>query len=85
MIHEKQPMMKYSHTDMNGNLWSKHAVDFYNQLTKDINKSADIEVKTDSLTDQEREFFLDQRHKNYIQFCSMAKENKAASIQGVQQ
>ncbi len=74
MIYDKQKMIGYSFTDMNGNTWKKQWVDCYNNLTNDINKSAGIVCNPNSLMDIEREFFLDQRHKNYVQFCELASE-----------
>lgn len=71
MTHDKQPQIKHGFTDMSGNEWNDAYVDCYNSLTNDINKSAGREVKADSLVQQERDFFLDCRHRNYVAFMNM--------------
>lgn len=65
MIHEKQDFISYGFIDMNGKAWPDQWIDTYNNFTRDINKSAGFEVKADSLTQKERDFFLDNRHKFY--------------------
>ena len=81
MIYEEQAMITPDAKDMNGNTWNRYFINTYNQYTKDINKSAGIEVKKDSLTEKERQFFLDQRHKSYIQFCEITAEPKHYSTE----
>ena len=71
-IYAKQPLISLNFTDMNGNTWPIEWINCYNNLTIDINKSADIHLKTNSLTAIERNFLLDQRHKNYVLFCNIA-------------
>lgn len=71
MIYEKQPITSYGFVDFNGNQWCNAWVDTYNRFTHDINKSAGIEVKSGSLTQKERDFYLDQRHKTFVQLLSI--------------
>ena len=53
----------YGFTDFNGNTWRDSEVDGMNSYNRDINKSANVAMTSDSLTWRERNFFLDQRHK----------------------
>jgi hypothetical protein len=49
-------------------------INTYNLMTDDINKSALIEVKSDSLTQKERDYFLDQRHKHFLMTVSILSD-----------
>jgi len=75
MVHEKQPLIEYGFKDYAGNTWYDLWVDSYNEFTHLINRSAGIEIKSDSLTQQERDFYLDQRHKTYVQFVDICKNS----------
>lgn len=75
MIYKKQSIIKYGFIDFYGNQWCDQWVDTYNRFTRDINKSAEIEVKSGSLTEKERNFYLDQRHKYYAQCADIAKKS----------
>lgn len=71
--HEPQSRLQYGFRDMNGNAWCDQWVDSYNHLTDIINHSGDG-IKG-SLSEQEREFFLDQRHRSYQQYTSIARRS----------
>jgi hypothetical protein len=75
MIYKKQPRIEHNFIDMNGNKWPHQWVNAYNMLTDAINKSAGINIKSDSLTQKERDFLLDQRHKQYVVYCELANNN----------
>lgn len=74
MQYETQQYIEYGFKDFQGGYWCAAWVDTYNRLTDDINKSANIEIESGSLTHKEREFLLDQRHKNFVQFMELAKK-----------
>ena len=63
MIFEKQQHIKIGFIDFNYNEWSQAEIDAYNGFTDCINNTAEIEIKRDSLSMQERDFYLDQRHE----------------------
>ena len=75
MNYEKQPTIPYGFTDFNGGIWCSAWVDTYNRFTHDINKSAGFPVAIDSLTQKERDFYLDQRHKTFVQYMEILKCN----------
>ena len=66
MIHDTQPMIDNRFLDMNGNLWPEHFIAAYNSYTCDINKSANVPIDSDSLTQKERDGFLDRRHQYFV-------------------
>lgn len=74
MIYDTQPMLD-TLTDMDGNLWPDSMLASYNNFTHYINQSANIEVVPGSLVDAERTFFLDQRHKHYVQCKDILSHN----------
>lgn len=65
-IFSKQDYIEKGFKDINGNTWSDAFIGSYNLMTDEINKSAGIPVYSDSLTMQERDFMLDQRHRHYV-------------------
>lgn len=69
--HEPQKPIEYGFQDINGNTWCDPWVDTYNRLTEIINRSGDGIV--DSLSEREREFYLDQRHRQHVQFADLAR------------
>ena len=73
MIFDKQDKMNYDFVDFNGNKWCLQFVDVYNLFTNDINKSAGFEVASDSLTMRERDYFLDNRHKHFMNYMQLSK------------
>lgn len=66
----EQGMLEYGFTDFKGNKWPDTYVDRYNQMSKEINKTANMEIIPGSLIEQERQFLLDQRHRLFIEFIS---------------
>ena len=73
MIYETQPRIDHGFKDMNGNIWPHQWINAYNILTDEINKTAGIEIKSDSLQQRSRDFLLDQRHKQFVTYCELAK------------
>jgi len=73
MIYQKQPPTEYGFKDFNGNAWCDRWVDTSNWLTRDVNKSAGRIVMPDSLVQQERDRFLDQRHRHYVLCAGIAR------------
>jgi hypothetical protein len=73
--YEQQSNMQYSYIDYMGNKWPDHFIDTYNRYTNDVNKSAGIPIKPDSLTQKERDFFLDQRHAFFVSVVNLLKTN----------
>ena len=74
MVYKKQPMLTSLFVDMNGHAWPEEWVTSYNRYTRDINKSAGIDVSSESLTQKERDFYLDQRHRHFVQRCELLCE-----------
>lgn len=72
MIYDKQSQIGYEFTDMNGNPWANNWINTYNEFTRLINRH--LVCDPDSLTQQERDFYLDQRHKHYVQCAAIAKK-----------
>lgn len=70
--HEPQPMLAYGFRDMNGNEWCKQWIDAYNRFTEAINLAGS--GIAGSMAEHEREFYLDQRHKQYLQFADLARK-----------
>lgn len=62
---QAQPLLD-SVTDMDGNTWTQAETAAYNDLTDKINASADRPIESGSLVEQEREFYLDQRHRLHV-------------------
>lgn len=77
--YEAQQPIEYGFTDFMGGTWCDAWVDTYNQLTADINKSANMPVYSDSLTQQERDFFLDQRNRTFVQYMEILNKAKSAA------
>jgi len=69
-----QPMISDPFLDINGNSWPNTFIATYNRFTQLINRSAGKEIARESLTYNEREFYLDQRHKNYVQFSTICQQ-----------
>ena len=69
--YEQQSNIEYGYIDYMGNKWPDRFIDTYNRYTADINKSAGIPIKPDSLTQKEREFYLNQRHAFFIEVVKM--------------
>lgn len=69
--YEPQEPLLYGFKDVNGNSWCDPWVDTYNRFTEIINRSGDGIVG--SLAEREREFYIDQRHRNYQQFAALAR------------
>ena len=63
----EQGMIEYGFVDFNGNEWPDLFVDRYNDISKEINRTANREIESGSLVEQERQFLLDQRHRLFIQ------------------
>lgn len=63
-----QDIIQYGFMDFAGNEWPDSYVDAYNNITKELNKTADREITPGSLVEQERQFLLDQRHKLFAEF-----------------
>ena len=72
MIFDKQPEIDYGFTDFNGGKWCNQFVDTYNQFTSDINKTAGIDIASDSLTMRGRDHLLDTRHKHFIHYMQLS-------------
>lgn len=62
---QAQPLL-YSVIDMDGNTWTQAETAAYNDLTNKINTSANRPIESGSLVEQEREFYLDQRHRLHV-------------------
>jgi len=71
--YDVQPAIEYGFKAFNKYQWCNSWVDSYNNLTRDINKSSNFPVKSDSLTQKERDFFLDQRHKLFVMFVDILR------------
>lgn len=69
--HEPQSPLSYGFKDLNGNTWCDPWVDTYNRFTGIINRSGD--GSAGSLSEQEREFYLAQRHRHYQQCANIAR------------
>jgi len=69
--YEQQSNIEYGYIDYMGNKWPDRFIDTYNRYTNDVNKSAGIPIKPDSLTQKEREFYLNQRHAFFIEVVKM--------------
>ena len=76
---QAQPLLD-SITDIAGNTWHKCEVDSYNRLTAKINETANRPIKPGSLTEQEREFYLDQRHRLYTSIMLSPLSIRASKI-----
>ena len=81
VIHDKQPMIEYGFKDMDGNIWCDSWVDSYNELTRLVNKSAGIEICSGLLVN-ERDFYLNQRHKLYVQFLDIKRNGVSKVVNG---
>jgi len=75
MIYDSQPMLEPGFKDMNGNVWPINWVRSYNLFTRDINKSANIPLKSSSLLQQERDLLLDNRHRFFVWCCAYLERN----------
>jgi len=73
-IHATQPQTSIPFVDMNGSAWPLGFVETYNRFTDLINQSANRDIASGSMAEREREFLLDQRHKNYLQFCDVCQQ-----------
>ncbi len=80
MKHDMQPQTEYGFIDMHGHKWCNAWVDTYNRFTDKVNKSAGVELHAGSLAANEREFYLDQRHKTFVQFINIKRESNQARM-----
>lgn len=63
----KQNKIPYGFRDIHNNKWSDSWVDTYNRFTEIINNMGHGE---------KREFYLDQRHRQYCQYLEIKKEKQ---------
>jgi hypothetical protein len=66
----------YPFTDYMGNEWSKNLIDTYNRFNYRVNEVIRLNKNcvNGSLGHKEIEFYLNQRHKTFIQCCEIAKQ-----------
>lgn len=72
-----QSMIPYGTVDFEGNKWPDAWVDQYNNLSKKINELLAKKAPKGSLTDISVNFYLDQRHRVFVQFLEICRKEKA--------
>jgi len=76
----KTEKMVYGFEDINGNKWCNAWVDSYNSFNTILEKYKTIPYNQLSpLTLKEMNFYLDQRHKQYVMFLELSKQIKQES------
>ncbi|MEI6423718.1 MAG: hypothetical protein WCP55_15985 [Lentisphaerota bacterium] len=63
--------MDYGFIDYNGNAWSNASVDTYNLIDAEVSKRLKLNPAYGSLARTELEFYLDQRHKTFVQLSEI--------------
>ena len=69
--------INYGFEDINGNIWPNSWVDSYNQLGEKLKKYQGIkESELSPLTRNEMNFYLDQRHRLFVMFLDIFKNER---------